>query len=136
MSYCNRNTAFSQLAASVQKSKKQEKFDNYSKNCLKYDIFLIVLQRLLTENIHNSKKKQVAIFSIGLEIKIREEWQVIVRHCNYNTDSPEVFHTHCFNKEGKTRQRLPGKKTPGSLMKWAKEDLSKNFGEYVKQVIV
>jgi len=89
-------------------------------------------QRWLTKNIPNSKKKEVKIFSVGLEIQIDGRWEVLIRHCNYNTDSLEKFHTHHLGKKGKTFLKLAKRQTPGSQMRWANRDIRSKFREYIK----
>jgi len=90
-----------------------------------------IRQRYLTEEIANSRKKQVKIFSVGLELE--GETDPIVRHCNYNTESLEIFHTHEIGIEEKVFKKLARLKTPGAQLRWAYKDIYDNFEEYINR---
>ena len=62
-----------------------------------------IRQRWLTNKDASSKKKKVILFSVGLELNGEDE--PIIRHCNYNSESKTVFHTHYIGLEEKKLKR-------------------------------
>lgn len=88
-----------------------------------------IRQRWLTEKISHSKKKQLLLFSVGLELEEVEE--PIIRHCNYNSTSIDIFHTHYFGVEEKVLKQIA--KSPASQMRWAHKDIIDNFQEYIRK---
>lgn len=95
-------------------------------------------RRFLTEKVGNSKKKQVILFSIGLEISVKGKWNVIVRHCNAHDTEKAEFHTHneytlpCLGNETRIKRRLYTRKV-SLQMGWALNDITNNYLTYIKE---
>lgn len=97
--------------------------------------------RFLTKKIGKSKKRDIEIFSVGFEIKTDERWKVVVRHCNYHTESVKEFHTHneyklpCLGDEEKIIRKLKYKKSPASQYRWAVKNIRHLAGLYRKEFL-
>ncbi len=95
--------------------------------------------RFRTKSVGKKGKKDIQIFSVGLEMNIKGNWADLVRHCNHHSESTEQFHTHnkyklpCLGNKTKITMKLPKKKTPASQMRWAIKDIKNNYSFYRKE---
>lgn len=106
--------------------------------------------KMIKKQKGKSKKKDINIFSVGLEAVYNGKWYVIVRHCNFHSKQSDEFHTHNKyhiklsnngNYLGRCKRKLVGKKVPSSIYRWCVKDIRtyhqfylKNFLKIIKEL--
>jgi hypothetical protein len=86
------------------------------------------------------KKREISIFSVGLEIEYDNKWIVILRHCNYHDKKILQFHTHnpyglitFWGDVTRIIQIKHKKKTPASQFRWAVKNIRNNIEIYTQK---